>query len=511
MALTPIYVAPVTDINLLGVVDTAPTTSEAVHAGTYIIKQKGMAGSTVVHAKSIVTFNKYRNDYQLVGSVGLGQRFIVAGYSTDATPLGAMAEHKGKIVVFKPSMEAEEDLELSIIVAEEVLPGMTVTCQYAGSLFAYTEFQAQDGGEWEEINSTRTKEIGWIPTAPTAPVKIGDIEGIDLSNATPGQFLQLGTTGSWKGGNVELALTELTDVNVNEVTAGQTLVVSEAGEWSNVTVEVPTVTMALADLTDVTIEDLQPGQKLTATEGGWINQTDTVATVSLSDLTDVDLTEATANQVLTLNADGNWTGQLPQVPDIKLSDLADVTINELRPGQKLVSTENNWTNTDDVPSPLALSDLTDVQLSGLEGEDFLQYDPSTEKWIPAPAELASVIVVTLPVETDIVVGDLVSKSNTGDIVKASITEQAVLGVVFNISNRTAVIITRGRVKIDELAVLELVAGDIVYMDPATPGKMVKTRPSQGSLATVVQVGLVMTPTEIDVNIDHQPPNINIEP
>lgn len=198
---------------------------------------------------------------------------------------------------------------------------------------------------------------------------------------------------------VDIALSEVSDVNITTPTDGQILKYDTASsKWINATI--PAIE-SLGDIDDVTISGATADQILVYDGTNWVNRNNEVV-ADINDLTDVDITTPTNGQILIYDSTtSTWKNGSPGATSTTIEDLADVTVTAIQDGQVLKWDAANsvWINAAGGGDIEALSDIGDVNITAIADGQILKWDAASSKWVNAEAANPTQ-VSTMPTAAD---------------------------------------------------------------------------------------------------------------
>jgi len=233
---------------------------------------------------------------------------------------------------------------------------------------------------------------------------LNELTDVNISSLVTGQVLKWDGTAWINGtdlndGTGSLDLEDLTNVNITGLSIGQVLA-WDGTNWVNTT-DQDVITDTLEDLIDVNInlDTLVTGQVLKFDGTIWSNAEDSSAVSSLEDITDVSLNNPVTGQGLIWNG-SNWVND---VISVGLEDLTNVAVNTPVTGQVLKWDGTNWTNsTDEGGTEInSLSDVQDVTIADIAQNQILKWDGTV--WVNSNNGLENItgVSISLPSAGDV--------------------------------------------------------------------------------------------------------------
>tara|TARA_Y100000389_G_scaffold198218_1_gene234295 strand:- start:649 stop:6324 length:5676 start_codon:yes stop_codon:yes gene_type:complete len=253
-----------------------------------------------------------------------------------------------------------------------------------------SENQIQNGHLLQYVSSGGTAQ--WQNVAlDSLGMEISDLSDVDTSGCQSGDILKFDGT-NWVDDT--LLLHQLGDVTGHDFTN----TAASNGEFylgtkSNGTYEFYDAATLLShaelgDLKDVVITN--PGGfeflQWSPSTSRWIN-----SVINITELNDVNfISSPTVGQILQYNAAAEWRNTNLDSLGLLLDDLADITISGVAGNDLLQynSSTNQWENTTRTGIGMLLDELADVVISGSQGQNWaLQYNSTTNQWEDSPLKL----------------------------------------------------------------------------------------------------------------------------
>lgn len=252
--------------------------------------------------------------------------------------------------------------------------------------------------------------------------ELSDLDDVNLTTPTDGESLVYdATTNKWVNKDYEIAVEDLTDVNIDKATLENGDIIkwdATAQKW--VKGQIPTID-SLNDVGDVDLTSPTNGQILVYddTDDKWKNVDNTIV-ADIDDLGDVDIDTTTLENGQILKYDSvshKWVNGNASATSTKIEDLADVSVDitTLEDGMVLVwdATNQVWVNQQGGGVINKLDDIGDVNLTNIADGQIIVWNALAQKWINAD------IATNLSELTDVSLGAL---SNL-DLLRYNLTRQ----------------------------------------------------------------------------------------
>ena len=354
----------------------------------------------------------------------------------------------GAFTFTPPDLSGSSGIALSDLSVTQNTASGTGTLSYNNSsgVFSYTPpdlsgFSTFDGA-YSSLTGTPT--FGAVATSnsyndldnkPSIPSSIDDLSDVDTSTTAPSNNQVLIWNGTnWVPSNVPNLTADQLSVTTNTATttgnsslsyntttgvftftpadvsvfaeSSDLATVATSGNYSDLN-GIPTIPVLLRNLNDVAEVNIQNGHILQYVSSGGTAQWQNVALDSLgmviSDLNDVDTSGCQSGDILKFDGT-NWVDDtllLHQLGDVTGHDFTNTPASN---GEFYLGTKSNGTYEFYVAATLLshaeLGDLKDVVITNPGGFEFLQWSPSTSRWINSViniSELNDVNFISSPV------------------------------------------------------------------------------------------------------------------